>query len=131
MRWNLERVLFWLSVIAGLFLALTLLNYFLRFANRDQSEERLHIGLIVFVTRFFFAIGAYSLLRGRRRVAALAVVALWMFAALLYGTAVLVLEPFSALTIGIFVGELVWFGLLAYYWVQEATSVGLLQQNSA
>ena len=127
MRWNLERVLFWMSVVAALFLILTLLNFLWPFANPSQPTQRLYIGLTADVCRFLFAIVAYWLVHNKKQRAALAVVAIWVLSALLYGVAVVVFEPFSGFTIGILLGQLLFCVFLAYYSVPEAKSAGLLR----
>jgi VanZ family protein len=97
MPWNLQRVLFWLSVLAGIFLVLSLLNHVWP-VNPNQPLQRVFIGNAVFVCKFGLAIVPYSLIRSGRIKAALAVAAIWIIFALLYGVGVLVLEQPSGFT---------------------------------
>jgi hypothetical protein len=117
---NLERVLFWLSVLASIFLALTLINYLWPFANPNQPAARLRVGLIYDVSAFSFAVVAYSLFRARWLKTCLTVVTTWAFANASYGVGVVVFEPLSVWTISICLGELLISGVLIYFAVLEA-----------
>ena len=128
MNWNLERVLFWLSAIAAVFLALTLLNYVAPFANQNQPIHRVQVGLAVDVSGFLFSVVAYVLIRGKQTKSGLAVVSIWIVASFCYGIAILVFEPLSGFTITIALGQLIICCFLAHYSLLEAKSTGVLRR---
>ncbi len=113
--WYLERVLFWLTILGSIFLALTLINYIWPFTSPDQPDARLRIGLIYDVSAFSFAFVAYSLFRAKWLRSCLVVVAIWALANASYGVGVLVFEPLSAWSIGLFLGELFVSSVLIYF----------------
>ena len=131
MRWNLERVLFWWSLLAALFLALTLVNFLWPFANSPQPANRLYIGLMVGVCNLSFSVIGYFLVRAKHLKVSLAVVAGWVLAKLLYGATVIMIEPFSGWTVGILLGELFQCALLIYFSLSEARSNGIFRGASA
>ena len=127
MKWNLSRVLFWWSILASCFLLLTVINRMWPFANPDQPLHRLNIGLAVNVKEFLFAVFAYLLIRMRHIKACIVVVALWVIVKIFYGIAVLVFEPLSGFTVGIFVGQLFMSAILIYFVVLESKTSQAIQ----
>ncbi|SRR5258708_17551339 len=131
MRWPLERILLLLMVLTSVFFVLSLLNYVFRFANPAQPLHRLNIGLAVDISQVALSAAAYLLIHARKIVPGLAVALIWAALSLLYGIAVLIFEPLSGYTVGIFSGYLFICGLLAYCAVVEAQNAGVLRRVSA
>ena len=130
MIWKLERVLMLLACVSASLLALTFINYVWPFTPPNQPVQRIYIGLAFDLCNFFFAISACVLIRNRKTVSGLAVVAIWIIAALIYGVLVLVKEPLSVFTVVIFIGQLLFCGFMAHLSIQEARSSGLLRNDS-
>lgn len=122
MKWNLKRVLFWWSIMAGIFLGLTFINH-LWPINPDQPQHRLNIGLALDIKEFLFAVSAYALVYANRIKPCIAVVLIWIAVKLIYGASVLLFEPFSGFTIVIFVGQLLMAGILAYFISSEIKTI--------
>ena len=122
MEWNLQRVLFWWSIMAAIFIGLTFINH-LWPINPGQPQQRLNIGLALDIKELVFAAIAYSLINANRVKGGIAVVIIWIAVKLIYGASVLVLEPFSGFTIGIFVGQLLMSGVLFYFVLQEVNAM--------
>jgi len=130
MRWTLDRILFLLMVLTSAFFVLSLLNYIFRFANPGQPLHRLNIGLAIDTSQFVLSAAAYLLIRARKMVPGLAVTLIWAVLSFLYSIAVLVFEPLSGYTIGIFSGYLLICGFLTYCAVVEAQNAGVLRRVS-
>jgi hypothetical protein len=114
MKWTLERVLFWITVLASFFLMLTLANYMWRFANSAQPIERLQVGLLHDGGHWLFAVVSYLLIRTRHLKACFAVITAWILMIVVYATWQLMLEPnWETIVIGL--GEVFIAGLLGYF----------------
>jgi len=88
MKWNLNKVLFWWSILASCFLLLTVSNYLFNFANPVQPQHRLNIGLALEIKEFIFSLSAYMLIRFGYIKTCITIVMLWVSVKLIYGAAV-------------------------------------------
>ena len=124
MGMTLQRFLIFLSVLGAIYLGASLLNHIWP-VDPAQPLRRMLIGDAVFGSKFLLTVFAYLLMRLAKIKAALLVVAIWIIFSVFYAFSVLLFEPISAFSMGIFSGEVFICGLLAYYSIAEARSHGL------
>ncbi len=99
-------------------LGLTFINH-LWPINTDQPQYRLNIGLALNIKELVFSVLAYALIHADRIKACIVVVLIWVAVRLVYGVTLLLFEPFSGFTIGIFIGQLLLAGILTYFVLLE------------
>jgi hypothetical protein len=75
------------------------------------------------IKELVFAATGYALINVNRIKGGIAVVLIWIAVKLIHGTSVLVFEPISIFTIGIFGGELLMSGVLFYFVLQEINAM--------
>ena len=132
MQWTLARVLLFLGGFAAFLLMLTAINYIWPFTGSHAPwGARQSIGLGFDLSNFLLAMFSYALIRTRKTLGGIIVVAIWSIATLVYAFWLLLFNPFSAFTVGIFTGLLVFCGFMAYLCVAEARSSGLLKNGTS
>ena len=122
MEWNLKRVLFCWSVMAGIFLGLTFINY-LWPLNPHQSQDRLNIGFTLSFKELLFAISAYALINAQQMKLSIAIVLIWIAFKIIYSAYVVLSEPFSGVASGIFLGQIFMAGTLTYFTLLEIKAI--------
>jgi hypothetical protein len=127
---TLQRILLFLGSIAAFLLVLTAINYLWPFTEPNPSSERPLVGFAFDLTNFVFATSSYAMIRARRTQTGLILISIWSIATLVYAFWLLLFNPLSLFTVGIFVGLLLFCAIMGYLAIAEARSSGVLKNGS-
>ena len=131
MRLTLPNVLLSLGSLAGLLVALTVINHVWPFSGTRAPHQNEMIGLGFDLSNFFFAMAAYAMVRARRLGAAFGLISAWCLATIGYGFWLVLCNPISMWTVGIAAGLLLFCAFMAHLCFAEARSSGLLQNGKS